>query len=78
MNEDALLLFIDAIEGDDAWILLGEQRHRMARALLPQDAREGAWLRLSVDAAQARKMTEAIEARRQRMLQDRPPGKLKL
>lgn len=78
MTDDGTLLFIDAIDGDDAWILLGEQRHRMARALLPRDAREGTWLRLSVDATQGRTTTQAIETLRERMLRDGGPGKLKL
>lgn len=78
MTDEGISLFIDAIEGDDAWILLGEQRHRMARALLPRGAREGNWLRLRVDPEQERRMADAIEARRQRLSRDLPPGKLKL
>lgn len=78
MSDDGTLWFIDAIDGDYVWILLGEQRHRVARALLPHAAREGTWLRLSVDVAQGEAMTEAIEERRARLLEDAPTGKLKL
>ncbi len=78
MTDQGVLLFIDAIEDDDAWILLADRRHRMARALLPPDARAGMWLRLQVDAAQTQKMAEEIEARRQRLVGSDPGGKVKL
>jgi hypothetical protein len=78
VTDDGVLLFIDAIEDEDAWILLGDHRHRMPRALLPPGAREGMWLRLQRDAAQTQKMTEEIEARRQRLVGSDPGGKVKL
>ncbi len=76
MTEDSVWLFLDAIADDDAWILLGEQRHRLARALLPPGAREGSWLRLSVD--HTRKVSEEIEARRARLSRGDPGGDVKL
>jgi hypothetical protein len=76
MTEESVLLFIDALEDDDAWVLLGEKRHRLARALLPPAAREGSWLRLSVDRSQ--KLGEEIEARRSRLLGSDRGGNVKL
>ncbi len=78
MTDDGVLLFIDAFEDDEALILLGERRYRMPRALLPPGAREGMWLRLGVDSAQTKKMTDEIEARRQRLVGSDPGGKVKL
>jgi len=52
MNGESVLLFIDAIEDDEAWVLLEERRYRLPRALLPAGAGEGTWLRLTVDSAQ--------------------------
>jgi len=76
MTEDGVLLFIDALEDDEAWVLLGEKRHRLARALLPPSAREGSWLRLSVDTSQ--KVGEEMAARRARLLRGDPGGDVKL
>jgi hypothetical protein len=76
MTEESVLLFIDAIEDDEARVLLGERPYRMPRALLPPGAREGAWLRLAVDRSQ--KIGEEIEARRARLLRSDPGGNVKL
>jgi Protein of unknown function (DUF3006) len=76
MNEDSVLLFIDAIEDDEAFVLLEEKRHRLPRALLPAGAGEGMWLRLSVDRSQ--KLDEEVEARRARLLRADPGGDIKL
>ncbi len=78
MTEEAVLLFIDAIEDDEALVLLGEKRFGFPRALLPASAKEGSWLRLSVDSAQQAKVGEEIEARRARLLRDDPGGNIKL
>jgi hypothetical protein len=80
MNEatkpEGVLLFVDAIEDDEALVLLGERRWPMPRALLPPGAREGSWLRLSVDTSQ--RIGEEIEARRARLSRADPGGKIKL
>ena len=78
MSEDAVLLFIDAIEDDQAVVLLGEKTFGLPRALLPPEAREGSWLRLSVDAAHKAEVGEAIESRRARLLKSDPGGNIKL
>jgi hypothetical protein len=76
MTEDGVLLFVDGIEDDDAWVLLGEQRHRVPRAILPADAREGSWLRLVKSHPPAEAAN--LEARRAHLLQADPGGKVKL
>ncbi len=76
MTEEGVLLFIDAIEDEEAWVLLGDVRHRLARALLPPGAREGVWLRLSVDTSQT--VGQEIEARRARLVRGDPGGNVKL
>jgi hypothetical protein len=78
MSEEGVLLFIDAIEDDQAQVLLGEKTFAFPCALLPAGAREGSWLRLIVDASQQAKMGDEIDARRARLLRDDPGGKIKL
>ena len=78
MNDESVLLFIDAIEDDGAWVLLEEKRYRMPRALLPAGAGEGTWLRLSVDRARKLEVEDEIEARRARLLRSDPGGDIKL
>jgi hypothetical protein len=76
MTEEGVLLFVDAIEDDEARVLLGESPHTFPRALLPSGAREGSWLRLTL--APPQKLDEEIEARRARMLHSDPGGNIKL
>jgi hypothetical protein len=76
MSDEGVLLFIDEIEDDEAFVLLGEKRFPLPRALLPAGAKEGAWLRLSVDSSQ--KLGEEIQARRARLLRKDPGGNIKL
>jgi hypothetical protein len=78
MNDESVLLFIDAIEDDEAWVLLEEKRYRMPRALLPAGAGEGTWLRLSVDRARKLEVEDEIEARRARLLRSDKGGDIKL
>jgi hypothetical protein len=78
MNEEGVLLFIDAIEDDEAFVLLEEKRYSLPRALLPGGAGEGTWLRLSVDRAQKAKVEAETEARRARLLRSDPGGDIKL
>jgi hypothetical protein len=78
MNDESVLLFIDAIEDDQAWVLLEEKRYPMPRALLPAGAGEGTWLRLSVDRAQKLEVEDAIAAQRARLLRSDPGGDIKL
>jgi hypothetical protein len=75
MKEEGVLLFVDAVEDDEALVLLGDKRYAMPRVLLPPDAREGSWLRLSVDHTQ--KVGQEIEDRRARLLRSDPGGNIK-
>jgi hypothetical protein len=78
MNGESVLLFIDAIEDDEAWVLLEERRYRLPRALLPAGAGEGTWLRLTVDSAQKLEAEAEIAARRARLLRSDAGGDIKL
>ena len=78
MNEESVLLFIDAIEDDEAVVLLEDRRDRMPRALLPAGAGEGTWLRLTVDRARQSEVEDEIEARRARLLRSDAGGDIKL
>jgi hypothetical protein len=76
MTEEGVLLFVDAIEDDEALVLLGEKRWSLPRALLPAGAKEGSWLRLALDTSQ--KVGEEIEARPARLLRSDRGGNIKL
>jgi hypothetical protein len=78
MNEEGVLLFIDAIEDDDAVVLLEDKRHRLPRALLPAGAGEGTWLRLTVDGARKLELEDEIAGRRARLLRSDAGGDIKL
>jgi hypothetical protein len=47
------LLFVDAIEAGIARLLLGVEAFEVPARLLPADAKEGSWLRLSFELAPA-------------------------
>jgi len=76
MSEDGVLLLVDEIEDEDAWLLAGEKRYRVPRELLPAAAREGTWLRWTID--QAPGETRDMESRRERLTRADPGGKVKL
>jgi hypothetical protein len=76
MPSESVLLFVDAVEDDDAWVVLGESRHRIARAVLPPGAGEGSWLRLSI--AEPPAEAKNLEERRAKLVRDDPGGTIKL
>jgi hypothetical protein len=76
MKPEGVLLFVDAVEDDDAWLLLGDSRYRVPRAILPSGAGEGSWLRLVPDSAPPE--AQALESRRAQLLRGDPGGKIKL
>jgi hypothetical protein len=47
------LLFVDAIEGERARVLWGQEAFDMPARLLPAGTREGGWLRISLSPAPA-------------------------
>ncbi len=51
MKRDADLLFIDAIEGDSARLVLGVDAFNVPKRLLPAGAKEGSWLSLALKVA---------------------------
>ena len=75
MSTRATLVFVDGIEDDRARLLVGEDAFTVPRALLPDDAREGSWLRLSV--AIAPTPSDPGDLRR-RLGKDDPGGPIKL
>jgi len=74
--DDTILLFVDAIEDDEAWVLVGEKRHRVPRAMLPAATREGSWLHVSIVPAPPE--VKGIAERRAHLLRGDPGGKIKL
>jgi hypothetical protein len=76
VKHESTLLFVDAIEDDDAWLVLDDKRLRVPRAVLPPQAAEGSWLRLSLDQGPAE--AKQIESRRAQLLRNDPGGKIKL
>lgn len=63
MKDSQVLLFIDALEDDEAMVLVGEKRYRLPRALLPIGAKEGSWLRLSLHDSAVGAEIEKVRAR---------------
>lgn len=76
MKRESVLLFVDSVEDDDAWVVLGDRRHRVDRAILPANAGEGSWLRLSI--AEPPDEAKKLEERRARLVRDDPGGKIEL
>jgi hypothetical protein len=72
----SLVLFIDSIDEDEVTVLLDEKPYRLPRALLPPGAREGMWLRLTVEDNPT--LHKNIEDKRGRLLGSDPGGKIKL
>ena len=75
-----LRLFVDAVEAGRARLLAGEEAFAMPAALLPEGAREGTWLELSirvVPPAPGDPDPEA-EALRRKLSRDDPGGPIKL
>ena len=76
MNDEGTRIFVDAIEDDEAYLVVGEKRFAVPRAMLPKGAREGSWLRIAVDGDDS--IGQEIEARRGHLLGTDPGGDIKL
>ena len=76
MKATETIVFIDEVEDLVARLVLGEQVFHLPRALLPADAREGQWLRISVALTQAPPNDSA--ALRKRLGESDPGGDIKL
>lgn len=77
-SSDAGLLFVDAIEGDSARLLLGTEAFTVPARLLPAGAKEGSWLRPSFALAPAPPDDGASAALRRRLGRDDDGGDIKL
>jgi hypothetical protein len=76
MTTTEAIVFIDEVEDLVARLVLNEQVFHLPRALLPADAREGQWLRISVALAPAPPDDGA--ALRKRLGEGDPGGDIKL
>ena len=76
MTTTEAIVFIDEVEDLVARLVLNEQVFHLPRALLPADAREGQWLRISVALAPAPPNDSA--ALRKRLGESDPGGDIKL
>lgn len=72
------LLFVDAIEGGTARLLLGVEAFNVPARLLPAGAKEGSWVRLSFQIAPAPPDEAAADALRQKLGRDDDGGDIKL
>jgi hypothetical protein len=76
MTATETIVFIDEVEDRVARLVLGDQVFHLPRELLPADAREGQWLRISVAMTPAPPNDSA--ALRKRMGEGDPGGDIKL
>ncbi len=72
------LLFVDAIEGGTARLLLGVEAFNLPARLLPAGAKEGSWVRLSFQIAPAPPDEDAADALRRKLGGDDDGGDIKL
>jgi hypothetical protein len=72
----APLLFVDAIEEGKARVMLDDEAFTVPARLLPKNAREGSWIRLSVGVVPA--PPSQAEAIRKKLARDDPGGPIKL
>jgi hypothetical protein len=70
------LLFVDAIEDGHARLVLDDAAFTVPARLLPKDAREGTWIRLTIGVVPA-PPSRAASIRR-RLAKDDPGGPIKL
>lgn len=68
--------FVDEIDGGVARLLVGEEPFTIPRALLPGEAREGAWVVITIAVAAA--PPDDTERKRKRLAKDDPGGDIKL
>lgn len=76
MSDSDIRLFIDAIEDDEAVVIVGEKTYRVPRAVLPAGAKEGSWLRLVVDTSST--VGAEIDIQRTRLVGSDDGGDIKL
>jgi hypothetical protein len=74
--KEGQLLFVDAIEGGSARLLLGVEAFNLPARLLPAGAKEGSWVRLSFEISEA--PPDEAEALRRKLGQGDDGGNIKL
>jgi hypothetical protein len=72
------LLFIDAIEGATARLLLGVEAFNVPVRLLPAGSKEGNWVRVSFEVAPAPRGDQETDALRRKLGRDDDGGDIKL
>jgi hypothetical protein len=68
-------VFVDAVENGQARLLLGDQAFTVPAALLPDDAREGSWLKVSAVVTPRKADPDGL---RRKLGRDDPGGPIKL
>jgi len=68
-------VFVDAVEDGRARLMLGDDAFEVPAALLPDDAREGSWLKLSATVTPPEADPDAL---RRKLGSDDPGGPIKL
>jgi hypothetical protein len=76
MNTTEAMVFIDEVEENVVRLVAGERVFHMPLALLPADAHEGQWLRISV--AEGVAPPDAQAGLRNRLGRNDPGGPIKL
>lgn len=71
-------VFVDAIEDDDARVLVGEEPFSIPVAWLPEGIREGEFVELSAVVVPAPPSADDTEERRRRLAKDDPGGDIEL
>ena len=74
-KEKTTSVFVDAVENGRARLLLGDDAFTVPSALLPDDAGEGTWLKLSVIVTAPEADPDAL---RRKLGHDDPGGPIKL
>jgi hypothetical protein len=77
MSEKQTRVFVDALEGESARLLLGEEAFTVPRAVVPADAVEGSWIRITM-AVIPRPAGDDTDERRRRLGAEDPGGDIEL
>ena len=75
MGTKTSAVFVDAVENGRARLLLGDDAFTVPAALLPDDAGEGSWLKLSATVTPPQADPDAL---RRKLGRDDPGGPIKL
>jgi hypothetical protein len=76
MTPDGTLLFVDAIDGEHARLLLGTEAFSVPARMLPEGTKEGSWMRVSLQITPA--PPDDADALRRDLGRRDPGGDIKL